>query len=87
MRVSSGFRASWAGYARGSQKKGVKVGDTMDVYLYKTDYPKRTHYPGMMVVVKVVSIEPFTPWPIPQHVSLLTLKNTNGRMASVAPIV
>ena len=63
------------------------MGDTMDDYLYKIDNPKGTHYLGMMVVVKVVIIEPLTPWSIPQHVSLLTLKNTNGRMASVAPIV
>ncbi len=63
------------------------MGDTMDVYLDEIDDPKRTHSLGMMVVVKVVMIEPLTPWFIPQHVSLLTLKNANGRMASVAPIV
>ena len=59
----------------------------MDVYLDEIDNPKRTHFLGMRLVVKIVIIEPLTPWSIPHHVSMLTLKNTNGRMTSVAPIV
>jgi len=74
-------------FSRIAELNWVEVGDTMDDYLYKIDNHKRMYYLGMMVVVEVVIIEPLTPWSIPQHTSLLTLKNTNGRMASVAPIV
>ncbi len=74
-------------FSRSAELNGVEVGDTLDVHLFRTDNHKRMYYLGMMVVVEVVIIEPLTPWSIPQHTSLLTLKNTNGRMASVAPIV
>ena len=74
-------------FSRSAEINGVEVGDTLDVHLFRTDNHKRMYYLGMMFVMKTESSYLLASFFTPHRVSLLTLKNTNGRMTFVAPIV